>query len=136
MNIALCKFTTKNYDEAVDQCERVLDTEPKNWKAAFRLANSLYLRANENANEGELRTICNYAKKALDGNPNDAKIKEFYNQVTEKQKKFKKVNKEAPADEMTDEEFKKWAKKEETSTEIYEDIDETPKLRKMKISDP
>jgi tetratricopeptide (TPR) repeat protein len=79
LNIALCKFTTKQYDEAIDQCERVLDTEPKNWKASFRLA-----RSNENSSETELKTICNYAKKALDGNPNDAKVKEFYTKVTEK----------------------------------------------------
>ena len=78
LNIALCKFTTKQYDEAIDQCERVLDTEPKNWKASFRLASSLFQRSNENSSETELKTICNYAKKALDGNPNDAKVKEFY----------------------------------------------------------
>lgn len=38
LNIALCKFSTKDYDTAIDQCERVLDKEPKNLKACFRLA--------------------------------------------------------------------------------------------------
>ena len=141
LNIALCKFTTKQYDEAIDQCERVLDTEPKNWKASFRLANSLYMRANENPNDDELRTIGNYAKKALEGNPNDAKIKEFNQQITEKQSKLKKDKTETFAQEMSEEEFKKWAKKDDekkqdASNENYEDIDETPKLKKMKISDP
>lgn len=37
---------------------------------------------------------------------------------------------------MSEEEFKKWAKKDDASNENYEDIDETPKLKKMKISDP
>ena len=42
LNIALCKLTTKDYDTAIDQCERVLDNEPSNWKAAFRMANAMY----------------------------------------------------------------------------------------------
>ena len=42
LNIALCKLTTKEYDVAIDQCERVLDVEPANWKAAFRLATAMY----------------------------------------------------------------------------------------------
>ena len=42
---------------------------------------------------------------------------------------------------MSEEEFKKWAKKDDEKkqdacNENYEDIDETPKLKKMKISDP
>ena len=42
LNIALCKLNLKSYDEAIDQCERVLDDDNKNWKAAFRLSSALY----------------------------------------------------------------------------------------------
>ena len=55
---------------------------------------------------------------------------------------FRKKDKtETYAQEMSEEEFKKWAKKDDdkkqdASKENYEDIDETPKLKKMKISDP
>ena len=38
LNIALCKFNMKDYDTAIDQCERVLDADSKNAKACFRLA--------------------------------------------------------------------------------------------------
>ena len=38
---------------------------------------------------------------------------------------------------MNEEEFKKWAyKKEDNKQDNYEDIDETPKFKKMKVSDP
>ena len=39
---------------------------------------------------------------------------------------------------MTEEEFKNWAKKgkDDAATENYEDIDDKPKLKKMKITDP
>ena len=73
----MCKLTTKDYDEAVDQCERVLESDGNNWKAAFRLATALHSK-DKNKN---LRTILNYAKKAHTINPQDAKVKEFYNDV-------------------------------------------------------
>jgi tetratricopeptide (TPR) repeat protein len=42
LNIALCKLNTKQYDVAIDQCERVLDNEPNNWKASFRIATAMF----------------------------------------------------------------------------------------------
>lgn len=47
LNIALCKFNQKEYDNAVDQCERVLDKDPKNAKACFRLSQSVFQKYNE-----------------------------------------------------------------------------------------
>lgn len=38
VNISLCKYNLKDYEAAIDQCERVLDKDPKNAKACFRLA--------------------------------------------------------------------------------------------------
>ena len=65
LNIALCKLTTKDYDTAIDQCERVLDNEPSNWKAAFRMANAMYQKNGEFKNSLQgIRTVHNYAKKA------------------------------------------------------------------------
>ena len=37
---------------------------------------------------------------------------------------------------MNEEDFKKWTQTDNTATENFEDIDDTPKLRKMKVSDP
>ena len=37
---------------------------------------------------------------------------------------------------MNEEDFQKWAQTDNTATENFEDIDDTPKLRKMKVSDP
>lgn len=85
LNIALCKFNTKDYEIAIDQCERVLDKDPKNGKAAFRLAQSVYLQhdkfTNLSASKSQARMAYNYAKKASDLINNDAKIKEFYNEM-------------------------------------------------------
>ena len=64
LNIALCKLNQKQYDQAIDQCERVLDNEPGNWKACFRIATAMYQK-NDNVST---RAIVNYAKKAHEGN--------------------------------------------------------------------
>lgn len=37
-NLTLCKINLKQFDEAVDQCEKVLEYDPKNVKATFRMA--------------------------------------------------------------------------------------------------
>jgi tetratricopeptide (TPR) repeat protein len=47
LNIALCKLNTKDYDVAIDQCEMVLDKDPNNWKAAFRLATAVYQKTDK-----------------------------------------------------------------------------------------
>lgn len=56
----------------------------------------MYLQAKENSESSSgsirnIRTIHNYAKKALDGNPSDSKVKEFYNEV---KLKFDEFNEE------------------------------------------
>mmetsp|Transcript_73246 Transcript_73246/g.101621 ORF Transcript_73246/g.101621 Transcript_73246/m.101621 type:complete len:91 (+) Transcript_73246:509-781(+) len=62
-NMALCKINLKQFDQAVDQCEKVLEYDPKNVKATFRMAQSIY----ELASGDDLTTIksaLTYADKA------------------------------------------------------------------------
>lgn len=63
----------------------MLDKDPKNGKAAFRLAQSVYLQHDKFSNlaskKSEVRMALNYAKKASELISNDAKIKEFYNEM-------------------------------------------------------
>ena len=80
LNIALCRLNQSQFDQAIDQCERVLDNEPGNWKACFRLANAQYQQAGNKSS----KQIVNYAKKAMQGNPAEKKIKEFYDEVQSK----------------------------------------------------
>ena len=47
LNVALCKQQEKQYNVVIDQCEQVLDYEPKNWKACFRMSNAMYLQSNK-----------------------------------------------------------------------------------------
>ena len=37
-NLALCNLTLKNYGQVIEQCEKVLEHDPKNAKCAFRMA--------------------------------------------------------------------------------------------------
>jgi tetratricopeptide (TPR) repeat protein len=102
LNIALCKINLEQYDECVDQCERVLDTEPKNWKASFRLASALNSKAGDKGSEKEIKTIFNYAKKAVEGNPNDKKVREFHDEIKVKYEQSKKES-ESYVEEVKDE---------------------------------
>jgi len=91
LNIALCKQFLNEHDVVVDQCDRVLEMEPKNWKACFRISQALYQQTDGNSN---LRAIYNYAKKAFEGNSNDKKVKELYEEIKEK---FDRYNREQEA---------------------------------------
>jgi len=92
LNIALCKINEKEYDIAIDQCERVLDRHPNNHKSCFRLATAMYESSNKctkAGTEGSIRAVHNYAKKACAGLPNDAKLREFYDEVKVKLDAYK-----------------------------------------------
>ena len=41
-NIALCKLTQKQFEDAIEHCERILDIDPKNVKASYRMAQAMY----------------------------------------------------------------------------------------------
>lgn len=64
LNIALCKLNQKVYDVAIDQCERVLESEPRNSKACFRLASAMYQaseKCTKPGTEKDIRAVYNYA---------------------------------------------------------------------------
>ena len=98
LNIALCKQTLGDYAAVVDQCERVLTWEQNNWKAQFRLSQALYAlieSKKQDKSGSEMKTVVEYAKKAHDNNPADAKIKDFYSKVKEE---YKPAQSEEPAE--------------------------------------
>ena len=53
----------------------------------------------------------------MEGNPNDKKVREFYEEVKAKQVLKKKDTEESYAKVMTEEEFKKWAADKEKKEE-------------------
>jgi len=46
-------------------------------------------KCTKEGSEKDIRAVHNYAQKALDANPNDAKLKDFRDEVKEKFDKFK-----------------------------------------------
>ena len=58
----------------------------------------MYLQAKQNKSNGgsinNIRAIHNYAKKALDGNPKDQKIMDFYSEVKVKYDEYVEKQKE------------------------------------------
>jgi hypothetical protein len=83
LNIAVCKTALGDHSAVVDQCERVLGQEPNNWKAQFRLSQALHtlLKQKGQSDSSEMRGVVDYARRASEGNPTDARIREFYIQV-------------------------------------------------------
>ncbi|CDW87647.1 tpr domain containing protein [Stylonychia lemnae] len=91
LNVALCKDKLGEHNVVIDQCQQVLEYEPKNWKACFRLSNAMYL---QNKGKQNIKAIHDYAKIALDGNPSDQKIKDFYTQVKSRYQEYQDSLKE------------------------------------------
>ena len=80
------------------------------------MANAMYQKNGEFKNSLQgIRTVHNYAKKAHQGNPNDKKVKELYDQVRakfeESQKKEEAPKQEAPKEEELTEGEKRGFKK-------------------------
>ena len=38
----MCKLKMKSYNDVMDQCERVLEYDPKNVKASFRMSQATF----------------------------------------------------------------------------------------------
>mmetsp|Transcript_24674 Transcript_24674/g.38379 ORF Transcript_24674/g.38379 Transcript_24674/m.38379 type:complete len:222 (+) Transcript_24674:59-724(+) len=78
LNIALCRLNSKDYDIAIDQCERVLDKNPQNWKASFRLASAMKQKMeslpnlSEEQKQKSLESILRHSKTAMDNNSKEA----------------------------------------------------------------
>ena len=65
-NLALCKLNVKEYEQVVDQCERVLDYDPQNTKAAFRMSQACF-ELSDGASVSQLRSALKYAIIAKNG---------------------------------------------------------------------
>ena len=79
-NLALCKLNMKDYDTVVDQCEKVLEYDPKNLKANYRMAQAVFALS-EGKSPSQIKSAYKYATKANDGIKNDEKVKAFYDEV-------------------------------------------------------
>ena len=70
---------------AIDQCERVIDKEPQNAKACFRLAQAIYQKYNcfsDTAKcQKQLFAAHSSAAKAKEVMPNDKKLLEFFQEL-------------------------------------------------------
>ena len=76
----MCKINLKDYDAVIDQCERVLEHEPNNVKANFRMSQAAYeISAGKNASK--LKAALKYAELAYKGQPSNAQIKSHLEQV-------------------------------------------------------
>ena len=80
-NLALCKLNLKQYDQVLDHCEQVLEFDPKNVKACFRMAQAQFALSQERNSASMVKSAHEFAKKAIQLTPNDATCKKFYEEV-------------------------------------------------------
>ena len=59
----MCKLNLKEYDQVLDQCERVLEHDPKNTKASFRMSQAAF-SLSEGTNAAHLKVALKYATLA------------------------------------------------------------------------
>ena len=82
-NLALCQLNLKDFHSAVDHCEKVLEYDPKNLKASYRLSQALY-NLSDGENASQIKAAFKHATTAHNGIKNDDKVKAFYEQVKSK----------------------------------------------------
>ena len=83
-NLAMCKLNLAQYDAVVDQCERILDFDPNNVKASFRMSKAVFAMSSDNSSLSQVKTALKYATIAKDGQPGDAKVKSHFDEVKAK----------------------------------------------------
>ena len=81
-NLSLCKLNLKLYDDVVEQCEKILESDSKNAKASYRMAQAVFALS-DGKSVSQLESALKYAKQAHEGIPRDHKVKNFYNEVKE-----------------------------------------------------
>ena len=59
-NLAMCKLKQKDYDSVIDQCERVLEHDPKNTKAVFRMSQAAFALS-QGVSVSQLKVALKYA---------------------------------------------------------------------------
>ena len=65
-NLAMCKLNLKDYDSCIDQCERVLEHDPKNTKAAFRMSQAAF-ELSQGKSISQLKIALKFADQAKSG---------------------------------------------------------------------
>ena len=79
----MCKINLKDYDAVIDQCERVLEHDPNNVKANFRMSQAAY-KISAGKNASKLKAALKYAEIANKGQPSNSQIKSHLEQVKQK----------------------------------------------------
>ena len=81
-NLAACHLKNGNFDEAISQCQLVLEKQPDNSKANYRIAQGMLALYEEDTLEFELlQGALQHSEQALIAAPNDTTIREFYDKV-------------------------------------------------------
>ena len=79
-NLSLCKLNLKLYDDVVEHCEKILDLDPKNSKANYRMAQAVW-ELSEGVTASQVDSAFKYAKIAAEQVKNDDKVQQFYQKV-------------------------------------------------------
>ena len=82
-NLSMCKLNLKEFDLVVEQCERILDYDPANIKASFRMSKAVFALS-EGKSSSQLKVALKYAIVAKDGSPTDKQVKSHYDEVKAK----------------------------------------------------
>jgi tetratricopeptide (TPR) repeat protein len=72
-NLSLCKLNLKLYDDVVEHCEKILDVDPKNSKANYRMAQAVW-ELSEGVSASQVDSAFKYAKIAAEQVKNDDKV--------------------------------------------------------------
>lgn len=59
-NLALCKLNLKEYNDVMEQCEKVLEYDSKNAKASFRMAQAIW-ELSEGTSASKIKSAYKYA---------------------------------------------------------------------------
>ena len=95
-NLAMCKLKTEEYDHVIDQCERVLEYDPRNVKASFRMSQAAFALV-DNKSLSQLAVALKHATVARDGQPTNAQITAHFNVVKAKHDEVAKEKAEEEA---------------------------------------
>lgn len=94
-NIAHCKIQTKEFDQVVDQCEKVLDAEPNNAKCQFRMATAIWNLNGENRSDSEVKSAFKFITKARQAMQADKNIQVLHEEIKLKHEALVKREKQA-----------------------------------------
>ena len=126
--MSLCKLNLEQYDQCIDQCEKILEAEPQNAKANYRMAQAVFKNNEKEQDLNQMEAALKYSTKAVELLPQDAAVKEHHVQVKEKVEEMRQVAETIRQDEI---EAAKSKFEEETEASLKEEIIEDPVPAKM-----